>query len=236
MQGIKKLTWLLILSAVWLWCFASNGACTSLMVDKNLFSQDRKPPSPESAAQAPQPNKPGLSAKAVQLDGVFIRGDTKKAIVRIKGQLPGADKTKAQNPYLTVGEGEKLGDLQVVKIEPRSISLEKDGQTEVINLFAEGKVMVPSPPVPTSPAPSLPPPQPGQTPPAGGQGQMGGQPPQPPMPPGQMGGNMPGVVQPPNAPIAPGGHRVMAPPVQNQPNVNVAPEDEGDTEDEEPAS
>ena len=123
------------------------------MVEKNLFAQDRKPPSPDSAVQNPQPNKPGLSAKALQLDGVFIRGDTRKAIVRVKGQLPGADKAKTQNPYVTVGEGEKMGDFQVVKIEPRRISLEKDGQTEIVNLFAEGKVVVPVPPVPTSPSP-----------------------------------------------------------------------------------
>ena len=236
MQFIKKAMWLLTLSTVWLWCFPSPGTCTSLMVDKNLFSQDRKPPPPESAVQAPQPNKPGLSAKAVQLDGVFIRGDTKKAIVRVKGQIPGADKTKPQNPYLTVGEGEKLGDFQVVKIEPRSISLEKDGQTEVVNLFAEGKVVVPPPPVPTSPAPTQAPAQPGQAPPAGEvgrvQGPMAAQPPQPPMPQGQMGANMPAVVQPPNMANPPGGQRVMAPPVQNQPDVNAGPEDEGDIEEE----
>ncbi len=144
------------------------------MVEKNLFALDRKPPSPESAVQSPQPNKAGLSAKAIQLDGVFIRGETKKAIVRVKGQIPGADKAKTQNPYVTVTEGEKLGDFQVVKIEPRRISLEKDGQTEVVNLFAEGKIVVPAPPQPTSPTPAPTPPQPGQAPP----GQMGGPPPQ----------------------------------------------------------
>ncbi len=200
MQFRRVVTFWLAVSAVWLWCLASDGACTSVMVEKNLFAQDRKPPSPESAAQAPQPSKPGLSVKAFQLDGVFIRGDIKKAIVRVKGQLPGADKTKPQNPYITVGEGEKLGDFQVVKIEPRSISLEKDGQTEVVNLFAEGKVVVPAPPVPSSPMPVVAPPappQPVQVPPAGMPPPMAGQPPQPPMQQGQAGGHMPGVAQPP---------------------------------------
>jgi hypothetical protein len=228
MKCRRKVSFLLTLTVVWVCCLASNVASTPIMVEKNLFAQDRKPPSPESAAQNPQPNKPGLSAKALQLDGVFIRGDVRKAIVRVKGQLPGADKAKAQNPYLTVAEGEKIGDFQVVKIEPRRISLEKDGQTEVVNLFAEGKVVVPVPPQPTSPTPAPAPPQPGQAPP----GQMGAQPQQPPMPPGQMGGNMPGVGQPPTMANPPGGHRVAPPPARNQPDISIAPEDDGDTEEE----
>jgi len=228
MKCPRKAPFLLVLTVVWVWCLASNGASTPIMVEKNLFAPDRKPPSPETAVQAPQPNKVGLSAKAIQLDGVFIRGDTKKAIVRVKGQLPGADKNKTQNPYVTVTEGEKLGDFQVVKIEPRRISLEKDGQTEVVNLFAEGKVVVPPPPVPASAAPVPVPPQQGQAPP----GQMGAQPPQPPMSPGPMGVNAPAVAQPPNVANQPGGRRVLAPPPRSQPDLNVAPEDEGDAEEE----
>jgi hypothetical protein len=229
MQCRRKVSLLLALTVVWVWCLASHAESTPIMVEKNLFAQDRKPPSPESVAQNPQPNKPGLSAKALQLDGVFIRGDVRKAIVRVKGQLPGADKAKAQNPYLTVAEGEKIGDFQVVKIEPRRISLEKDGQTEVVNLFAEGKVVVPVPPQPTSPSPAPPPPQPGQVPP----GQMGAQPPQPPMPPGQMGGGLPGVGYPPTvANPPPGGHRVAPPPAGNQPDMGLAPDDGGDTDEE----
>jgi hypothetical protein len=228
MKRLRNMPYLLALTVVWLWCFAADGACTPIMVEKNLFAQDRKPPSPDAAAPNPQPNKSGLSAKAIQLDGIFIRGDARKALVRVKGQIPGADKTKAQNPYVTLREGEKIGDLQVVKIEPRSISLERDGQTEVVNLFAEGKVVVPPPPVPTSPTAAPATPQPGQTPP----GQAVGQPPQPPMPPGQMGANMPGAGQPPRVANPPGGQRAVAPPGQNQPDINVAPEDEGDTEEE----
>ena len=82
-----------------------------------------------------------------------MRGDIKKALMRVKGQIPGADKAKPQNPYVTVKEGEKIGDLQVVKIDYRSVSLEKDGQVEVVKLFAEGKVVPPPPPVPAAPGP-----------------------------------------------------------------------------------
>jgi hypothetical protein len=234
MRGTTNVLYLLALTAVWVLFFSSNSACAPIMVDKNLFASDRKPPSPESAAPAPQTNKGGLSAKAVQLDGIFMQGDTKKAIVRVKGQMPGS---KSQNPYITVGEGEKLADLLVVKIDSRSISLERDGQTEVVKLFGDGKIVVPPPPVPTSPAPT--PPQQGMAPPAadaaGAQGQPGVHPPQPPTP--QATGNIP-VLQRPRAGGPPGGRQAVAPPGQNQPDESGAPSDEGDLEGEaeEPSS
>ena len=227
MKYIRNIGYLLAFSVIWVGSFSSNGACASIMVEKNLFAPDRKPPSPESVAAAPQPNKPGLSAKAVQLDGIFIRGDTKKALLRVKGQIPGADKSKTTNPYIAVGEGEKLGDFQVVRIENRSVSLEKDGQTEVINLFAEGKMVVPPPPMPASPVPPPAPAQPGQPPPAAVPGQMGAQPVQPPFPQGP-----PGAIQPPGAANAPGGRHRVAPPPQAQLDDNPPPDDEVELEEE----
>ena len=233
MRGTRNVLHLLALTAVWVLFFSSNSACAPIMVDKNLFASDRKPPSPESAAPAPQANKGGLSAKAVQLDGIFIRGDTKKALLRIKGQIPGADKAKTQNPYIAVGEGEKIGDFQVVKIENRSVSLEKEGQTEVINLFAEGKMVVPPPPMPASPVPPPSPAQQGQAPPGTAPGQMGAQPVQPPFPQGPPGANMPGAVQPPGVANARGGgRRIVAPPVPAQPDENPAPDDEAELDEE----
>jgi len=122
-----------------------------IMVEKNLFAQDRKPPS-EQAAPTPQANQPGLQPKSIQLDGVFICGDVKKALIRLKGQHSGKDKSgKAQSPFVMVREGEKLAEYQVVRIEPRSVSLEKDGQTYVVSLFAEGKVVPPAPQTPQPP-------------------------------------------------------------------------------------
>jgi len=233
MKYVRNIGYLLAFCVVWVCSFSSNGACNSIMVEKNLFAPDRKPPSPESVAATPQPNKPGLSAKAVQLDGIFIRGDTKKAILRIKGQIPGADKAKAQNPYIAVGEGEKIGDFQVVRIENRSVSLEKEGQTEVINLFAEGKMVVPPPPMPAASVPPPSPAQQGQAPPGTAPGQMSAQPVQPPFPQGPPGANMPGVAQPPGAANARGGgRRIVAPPVPAQPDENPAPDDEAELDEE----
>jgi hypothetical protein len=181
--------------------FAFSSICASgpVMVEKNLFAQDRKPPSPDATPATPQSAGPGLSIKSVQLDGVFIHGDTKKALVRYKGGGgAGKDRGKGKqaSPFTTVQEGEKLGDFLVKKIEPRSISLEKDGQTVVVGLFAEGKVVPPAPPMPAM---------------HGGGGdpnrQRGGAPGQPGQPghPAQRGvrGNeLPGAI-PPGAPHAP---------------------------------
>jgi hypothetical protein len=178
-----------------------------------------------------------LSAKAIQLDGIFIRGDTKKAIVRIKGQIPGADKTKAQNPYVAVAEGEKIGDFQVTRIENRSISLEKDGQTEVIGLFAEGKMVVPPPPVPASPtaspAPAPAPAQQGQVPPAP-PSHPAVQPVQPPFPQGNPAMAVPGATQPPSVARGRREHpRMAAPQPPSQFDDNPAPDEEVEVEEEE---
>lgn len=220
MKGGKYIAWLLLFGGGWLVGGTMPALSASLMIEKNLFAPDRKPPSPEAAAPA-QSNKPGLTAKAVQLDGVFIRGDTRKAILRMKGQIPGADKAKPQNPYVTVKEGEKIGDLQVVKIDFRSVSLEKDGQIEKIDLFASGKVVPPPPPVPATPA-AAPPPEA-----AKGQGSPGGQAP-PVAPPG---GNQPGVAQAPGAPVPPGAQRGLRPPGQMEQSDDDAVEDDESVEE-----
>lgn len=224
--NVKANAYLLVLALVlagsWLGGCSSPCFGASLMVEKNLFAPDRKPPSPEASAPAPAQNKAGLSAKAVQLDGVIMSGDVKKAIMRVKGAIPGTDKAKTQNPYVTVKEGEKIGDLQVVKIETRSVSLEKDGQVEVIRLFAEGKVVPPPPPVPAAPAA---PPAQAQPPSdaAKGQVQPGGQAASAQVPAGAPGGKAAGVAP---APASPVGQRPLLPPGQQSPDDDSGPEEE----------
>lgn len=223
MKPVKEILFLLLLTACWLWGLSAPCCGASLMVEKNLFAPDRKPPSADATAPAPQGNKPGLTAKAVQLDGIFIQGDTRKAIMRLKGQVPGADKAKPQNPYVAVREGEKIGDLHVVKIDFRSVSLEKDGQIEVVKLFAEGKVVPPPPPMPAAPGASAPGSEP-----AKGQAPPSAQAAQPPAQHPAAGGPMPGVARAPGAPNAPGGQRGLMPPGQMEPQDDESvPEEEG---------
>jgi hypothetical protein len=169
-----------------------------LMVEKNLFAQDRKAPPPESAVTVAPGAKPSMAISNIQLDGVMIQGNNRKAIVRLKNQA-GADKKKGQSPFVTVREGQQVGDYRVSKIEGKSISLEKDGQTFVIGLFAENKVVTPPAPPVAVAAPANQPP--------------GGVPNQPGMPPQQMGGAVPQFQQgqegqvgmpPPSSPGVPG--------------------------------
>lgn len=141
--------------------FPSLSRSASVMVDKNIFSPDRKPPTDEPAAAAPLGNKPGVSAKSIQLDGVIIHGDAKKALVRVKGQSVANpnEKGKGQNPYVAVKEGARVAEYLVTRIEPKSITLEKEGQTYVVNLFAEGKTLSPLAPVPATPVTTVPSPE-----------------------------------------------------------------------------
>lgn len=151
-------------------CIGSIGTAAPLMIEKNLFAQDRKPPPPESAVSTAQPNRPGMPISNIQLDGVVIQGNAKKAIVRLKNPGATGDKKKVQSPFVTVREGQQVGDFRVSKIEPKSISLEKDGQTHVVSLFAENKVSTPAaqpaPAANVGPLPAdVPPPPPGVAPP-----------------------------------------------------------------------
>jgi hypothetical protein len=208
--------------------FVLPSLCSSapVMVERNVFSPDRKPPTDEPAPAAPQGNRPGVPAKSIQLDGVIIHGDAKKALVRVKGQSnPNPnEKGKGQSPYATVKEGGRIAEYQVVKIESKSITLEKDGQVFVVNLFSDGKMLSPLAPVPVSPVMATPVPE-------GKQPNIPGQP-------VRMGVNDPGAAAENAARNNPGA--VLPMPQANQPNIGVpvpeenAPEEEA-VEEEAPA-
>lgn len=137
-------------------CAVNTCNTAPVIVEKNLFSPDRKPVSDEEAA----PEKPGakvsdvgLPPRSVQLDGVFIRSGVKKALLRVNTRILGepGGRTTDPFPYMTVSEGESIGDYKVFKIEPRSVSLQKDNQLYIISLFMDGKVAPPATPLPAAP-------------------------------------------------------------------------------------
>jgi len=217
MNGYKR--WIVAFLPVFLTVAAALGASAApLMVEKNLFAPDRKPPSPDAPDANKGPNKPGLSPKAIQLDAILSVGESRKAVIRAKVPGPGPgpqEKGKSQSPYTTVQEGDTVGEYRVVKIEPKSISLDKDGQIIVVGIFAEGKVAPPPPPTPVAAGPSGAPggasgpsgqeagrpkgkvPLPG-TPPV-----IGGQPGESGMPEGASPGGQPGVINPVRTPYPP---------------------------------
>lgn len=135
--------------------FSAPCLSSPLVVERNLFSPDRKPPSPDSDASSSTSSTPAVPPKALQLDGIFIHGDTRKALVRFKGQAPGKDRGKDSSPFVSVREGDKVSDYVVSKIGSKSIFVEKGGQTFEIYLYASGKVL---PPLAVAPTPPPPPP------------------------------------------------------------------------------
>ena len=109
------------------------------MVEKNLFAPERKPV--ESQAAEPKPEAPKMAKGSIQLDGVIIRGETRKAILKVNPGLLKDQKNKT-NPFVTLGLNEQIGEYRIEKIEPRGITLESRGTTLEIPLFVAGKAAV----------------------------------------------------------------------------------------------
>jgi hypothetical protein len=150
---VKRILWVFL----FLVCggvFNSICAAAPLMVEKNLFAADRKQPAPEFANTSAKAAKPGMAIGNIQLDGVIIRSNSKRAVLRMKNQPAGVPGKKGQpaSPFVTVREGQTVGDYRVSKIESKSILLEKDGRTFTVSLFAENKEVAPpsAPPGPAS--------------------------------------------------------------------------------------
>jgi len=195
-----------LLFVVWGAVFNAICAAAPLMVEKNLFATGRKPPSAESADTSPKTAKPGMAIGNIQLDGVIIQSNTKRAVLRMKSRPADAAGKKGQavSPFVTVREGQVVSDYRVSKIESKSISLEKDGQTFTINLFAENKVVTPPSAPPPAAAPVQPPPTaPGISPQEAEANQPAGVPPQPGYNPPNPSQSLPGQAAPsPNPNVA----------------------------------
>jgi hypothetical protein len=124
------------------------------MIEKNLFAQDRKAPSPQSEAACSQKTGLGTAVGDIQLDGVVFADKSKIALLRLKNspiRAPGQP-APSTSPFIKARIGEMVNDYRVTHIDIRSVTLEKGGQTYKIGLFASNKVMAPASP---SPAPSV---------------------------------------------------------------------------------
>jgi hypothetical protein len=121
------------------------------MVEKNLFSQDRKPPLPASECASTQGSGPGVEIENIQLDGVVFRDNSRKALLRLKNGSVAAPGQEGNSlpPVVTVRVGEMVDDYRVTKIDLRSVTLERSGQAYTIGLFASNKVVAPASPPPS---------------------------------------------------------------------------------------
>ncbi len=174
-------------------------AATPIMVEKNLFSEDRKPPSQNGSSVSQNPGA-GMAIGDIQLDGVVFRNNSRSALLRLKNVpmgMPG-EKGPSASPFVTVHVGEIVNDFRVTKIQVQRVTLERNGQTYSLGLFSANKVVAPASPAPSAaaaypragsasaPAQGVPSPQPTA---AGGAAFPKGF--HPPLPPQALGGRLP---------------------------------------------
>ena len=131
---IIKRTFIVCLLLLLCGVFSPIFAATPKMVEKNLFSQDRKPPLPQSESASSQTEGQGMAIGDIQLDGIVFRDSAKTAMLRLK-KIPVAT-GNASSPFVSVRVGEMVNDYRVAKIDVQSVTLEKSGQTYTLGLFS----------------------------------------------------------------------------------------------------
>lgn len=122
----------------------SDASTYAQIVDRPLLNPTRKPaPTQAIAVVAPEPPKPQIRRGLYQLIGVADYGSVRVAQVR----------ESSSNKVRSVREGETLQELTVRRIESTRMTLEFQGETDVVELAkftASGRVPLPAPP-PTPP-------------------------------------------------------------------------------------
>lgn len=131
----------------------SDAAAYALIAEKPLLNPTRKPAPTQAIVQvAPEPPKPQIRRGLYQLVGVSDLGSVR--IAQVKEVSGGRVKS--------IKQGDQLQEMSVRKIERDSVTLEFQGETDVIEVArftASGRV--PQPPAPIAMASSPPPmPQP----------------------------------------------------------------------------
>ncbi len=131
-------------------------AATPIMVEKDLFSQDRKPPLPQSESMSSERAGPGMAIGNIQLDGVVFRNNSRVALLRLKNipmSAPGQEAYPV-SPFVTVRVGDRVNEYRVTKIELQSVTLERSGRTYTLGLFSANRIAAPASPPPSIAAPS----------------------------------------------------------------------------------
>lgn len=96
------------------------------VVDKNLFSPDRSEHVlKEEKSAVRKKARPAPPGKRIVLMGVFIAGEYKKALVRWFDVRESAWKT----------EGESIGEMRLVSINERSVTLSKAGKMYEVRMY-----------------------------------------------------------------------------------------------------
>lgn len=101
----------------------------SSIVDKNLFSSDRRFFVPEKEEAAPVIEDVKISGEKVVLFGVIIADDYKTALINNPENRSGDAMSK------WVREGDRIGNLKIIEIHPAEISLNDGANKYKISLY-----------------------------------------------------------------------------------------------------
>ncbi|MEJ5300079.1 MAG: hypothetical protein WHS38_03740 [Thermodesulforhabdaceae bacterium] len=144
----------------------SKAVQQDLVVENNLFSPTRTPP---STSKQHDNATTQISPSDLQLDGVILTKDKKRAIFKVNPNILGDEKAK-KNPYVTVPEGGQIGSYKIISVQKNQVIADQNGQQVVIPLIKTGKAPSPitvhlptvslSPATPTQSAKQPPAPQP----------------------------------------------------------------------------
>jgi hypothetical protein len=78
----------------------------------------------------PPPPPPPLTDQDLQLYGVVVAGNVKRATVRVGGRLTSMQQNG--RAFITIGEGQALGEYSVASIEPSQIVLAAQGTRQTV--------------------------------------------------------------------------------------------------------
>ena len=122
-----------------------------VVVEKNLFSPERKGPEPESGDEKEKDTVEGEKGPGnILLYGIVVKGSYRKAL------LSNPDRTKDKRRFVWVSVGDSLGDYKLVDIQSEKVFLEKGGKRYELSLYAGKKrrnLPRPKKSIPTRPVP-----------------------------------------------------------------------------------
>ncbi len=113
----------------------------SPVVDRNLFSADRKPPAPPAPAKAPKINLAGL--QQLQVKGVMVLGEARRAVLEGPNAVLQSG-TAGEPGRITVTVGDEVAGFKIENIDAEGVVFKGEGVTHVVAIHPK-KPKAPTP-------------------------------------------------------------------------------------------
>ncbi len=198
--------------------------------EKNIFDPERKPWSEKPVVNIPA--APPITSSDVQLYGVIMVGNVKKALVKLEGRLKSS--IPSTRPFVALNEGQRVGEYTLAEIHPKELVFSAgDGRYRIaFNKKTDRPAPLPAPPVIQGPSiatteaptivPGLTPPPPPQTPTPMAPQQSAMPMPMPPPMPGAMQPGNPNTQTASNSPSGMTGNNAASSNTANTASANTA--------------